>query len=152
MCALLRYYAASCGNCLPTFRDIVSVPSLRVKNLQIKTLYVIRMRSPLYHGTMDLLYITVSIFIVSVNGLMMALYWVETDCQVKTSIIQLVDVTDELIKYKLECDWQNNKYTLDISSVVLPIIDIGLLNTTAWCYLTNPHYSTYLAPADASLK
>jgi hypothetical protein len=24
--ALLRYYAASCGNCLPTFRDNISVP------------------------------------------------------------------------------------------------------------------------------
>jgi hypothetical protein len=28
---LLRYYAASCGNCLPKFRDNVSVPSSRVK-------------------------------------------------------------------------------------------------------------------------
>jgi hypothetical protein len=28
ICALLGYYAASCGNCLPTFRD-VSVPSSR---------------------------------------------------------------------------------------------------------------------------
>jgi hypothetical protein len=27
MCAVLGYYAASCGNCLPTFRDNVSVPS-----------------------------------------------------------------------------------------------------------------------------
>jgi hypothetical protein len=27
ICALLGYYAASCGNCLPTFRDKVSVPS-----------------------------------------------------------------------------------------------------------------------------
>jgi hypothetical protein len=26
MCTLLGYYAASCGNCLPTFRDNVSVP------------------------------------------------------------------------------------------------------------------------------
>jgi hypothetical protein len=32
ICALLGYYAASCGNCLPTFRDNVSVPSSRVKN------------------------------------------------------------------------------------------------------------------------
>jgi hypothetical protein len=31
VCALLGYYAASCGNCLPTFRDNVSVPSSRVK-------------------------------------------------------------------------------------------------------------------------
>jgi hypothetical protein len=29
--ALLRYYAAPCGNCLPTFRDNVSVPYSRVK-------------------------------------------------------------------------------------------------------------------------
>jgi hypothetical protein len=29
---LIGYYAASCGNCLPTFRDNVSVPSLRVKS------------------------------------------------------------------------------------------------------------------------
>jgi hypothetical protein len=29
-CALLGYYAASFGNCLPTFRDNVSVPSSRV--------------------------------------------------------------------------------------------------------------------------
>jgi hypothetical protein len=27
ICALLGYYAASCDNCLPTFRDNVSVPS-----------------------------------------------------------------------------------------------------------------------------
>jgi hypothetical protein len=32
ICALLGYYAASCGNCLPTFRYNVSVPSLRVKS------------------------------------------------------------------------------------------------------------------------
>jgi hypothetical protein len=30
-CALLGYNAASCGNCLPTFRDNVSVPFSRVK-------------------------------------------------------------------------------------------------------------------------
>jgi hypothetical protein len=30
ICGLLGYYAASCGNCLPTFRDNVSVPSSRV--------------------------------------------------------------------------------------------------------------------------
>jgi hypothetical protein len=29
---LLRYYAASCGNCLPTFRDNVPVPSSQVKS------------------------------------------------------------------------------------------------------------------------
>jgi hypothetical protein len=28
----LGYCAASCGNCLPTFRDNVSVPSSRVKS------------------------------------------------------------------------------------------------------------------------
>jgi hypothetical protein len=27
ICGLLGYYTASCGNCLPTFRDNVSVPS-----------------------------------------------------------------------------------------------------------------------------
>jgi hypothetical protein len=32
ICALLGYYAASCGNCLPTFRENVSVPSLRLKS------------------------------------------------------------------------------------------------------------------------
>jgi hypothetical protein len=32
ICCLLGYYAASCGNCLPTFRDNVSVPSSRVKS------------------------------------------------------------------------------------------------------------------------
>jgi hypothetical protein len=32
ICALLGYYAASYGNCLPTFRDNVSVPSSRVKS------------------------------------------------------------------------------------------------------------------------
>jgi hypothetical protein len=31
ICALLRYYATSCGNCLPTFRDNGSVPSSGVK-------------------------------------------------------------------------------------------------------------------------
>jgi hypothetical protein len=32
-CALLGYYAASSGNSLPTFRDNLSVPSSKVKNL-----------------------------------------------------------------------------------------------------------------------
>jgi hypothetical protein len=32
ICGLIGYYAASCGNCLPTFRDNVSVPSSRVKS------------------------------------------------------------------------------------------------------------------------
>jgi hypothetical protein len=31
ICSLLRYYAASSGNPIPTFRDNVSVPSSRVK-------------------------------------------------------------------------------------------------------------------------
>jgi hypothetical protein len=30
ICALLGYYTASCGNCLPTFQDNVSVPSSRI--------------------------------------------------------------------------------------------------------------------------
>jgi hypothetical protein len=33
ICGLLGYYTASCGNCLPTFRDNTSVPSSRVKSL-----------------------------------------------------------------------------------------------------------------------
>jgi hypothetical protein len=33
ICALLRYYAASCGNCLPTSQDNVSAPTSRVKIL-----------------------------------------------------------------------------------------------------------------------
>jgi len=36
-CALLGYYAASGCNILPTFRDNVSVPSSRVKNLGLLT-------------------------------------------------------------------------------------------------------------------
>jgi hypothetical protein len=32
VCGLLGYYAASRGNCLPTFRDNVSVPSSQVKS------------------------------------------------------------------------------------------------------------------------
>jgi hypothetical protein len=32
ICALLGYYTASCGNCLPTFRDNVSFPSSRIKS------------------------------------------------------------------------------------------------------------------------
>jgi hypothetical protein len=32
ICALLGYCAASCGNCLPTFRDSVSVPSSQGKS------------------------------------------------------------------------------------------------------------------------
>jgi hypothetical protein len=31
-CVLLGYYAASCGNCLPTFRDNVSLTSSRVQS------------------------------------------------------------------------------------------------------------------------
>jgi hypothetical protein len=33
ICSLLGYYAASCGNCLPMFRDNVWVPSSRDKTL-----------------------------------------------------------------------------------------------------------------------
>jgi hypothetical protein len=33
ICAVLGYYAAPCANCLPTFRDNVSVPSSQVKSL-----------------------------------------------------------------------------------------------------------------------
>jgi hypothetical protein len=36
ICTLLRYYAASSGNPLPTFRDNVSVPSSRVKKSKKK--------------------------------------------------------------------------------------------------------------------
>jgi hypothetical protein len=36
ICALLRYYSASSGNPLPTFRDNVSGPSLRVKESKQK--------------------------------------------------------------------------------------------------------------------
>jgi hypothetical protein len=32
ICALLHYYAVSCGNCLPAFQDKVLVPSSRVKS------------------------------------------------------------------------------------------------------------------------
>jgi hypothetical protein len=35
ICALLGYYAASYGNCIPTFWDNVSVPSSRVKSLTV---------------------------------------------------------------------------------------------------------------------
>jgi hypothetical protein len=38
ICALLGCYAASCGNCLPTFRDNVSVPSSQVKSPSSKQL------------------------------------------------------------------------------------------------------------------
>jgi hypothetical protein len=36
ICAVLGYYAASCGNPLPTFRNNVSVPSSRVKTSKKK--------------------------------------------------------------------------------------------------------------------
>jgi hypothetical protein len=32
ICALLGYYAALCGNCLPMFQGSISVPSSRVKS------------------------------------------------------------------------------------------------------------------------
>jgi hypothetical protein len=35
-CVLLGYYAASCGNPTPTFRDYVSVPFSRAKNSKKK--------------------------------------------------------------------------------------------------------------------
>jgi hypothetical protein len=38
ICGLLGYYAASCGNCLPMFRDNISVPSSRVKSPSRKSL------------------------------------------------------------------------------------------------------------------
>jgi hypothetical protein len=37
ICDLLGYYAVSCGNCLPTFRDNVSVSSSRVKSPTLDT-------------------------------------------------------------------------------------------------------------------
>jgi len=36
-CALLGYYAASGGDFSPTFRDNISIPSSRVKNLLLLT-------------------------------------------------------------------------------------------------------------------
>jgi hypothetical protein len=41
ICALLGYYAASCGNCLPIFRDNVSVLSSRVKSPRRLDRYVV---------------------------------------------------------------------------------------------------------------
>jgi hypothetical protein len=41
ICALLGHYAASCGNCLPTFRDNVSVTSSRVKSPRRKGLLIL---------------------------------------------------------------------------------------------------------------
>ena len=35
ICGLLVHYAASCGNCSPTFRDNVSVPSSRVNGQDV---------------------------------------------------------------------------------------------------------------------
>jgi hypothetical protein len=35
ICGLLGYYAVSCGNCSPTFRDNVSVPSSRVNGQDV---------------------------------------------------------------------------------------------------------------------
>jgi hypothetical protein len=35
ICALLGYYAASCGNLFPSFRDNISVPASRVKSLTL---------------------------------------------------------------------------------------------------------------------
>jgi hypothetical protein len=35
ICVLLGYNAASCGNCLPTFRENLSVPSSKVKSLTL---------------------------------------------------------------------------------------------------------------------
>jgi hypothetical protein len=50
ICALLGYYAAPCGNCLPTFRDNVSVLSSRVKS-QSRTLDVSGQRiGPIFTG------------------------------------------------------------------------------------------------------
>jgi hypothetical protein len=45
ICALLGYYAASRGNCLPTFRDNVSVPSSRAKSPR-RPLKVVPIRCP----------------------------------------------------------------------------------------------------------
>jgi hypothetical protein len=60
ICGLLWYYAASCGNCLPTFRNNVSVPSSRVKSLGKFTdgssRRVVCMRACIYacmHASMD---------------------------------------------------------------------------------------------------
>jgi hypothetical protein len=40
ICGLLGCYAASCGSCLQTFRDNVSVPSSRVKSPSSSARYV----------------------------------------------------------------------------------------------------------------
>jgi hypothetical protein len=37
ICALLGYYAASYGDCLPTFRDNMSVPCSRIRKSKKKT-------------------------------------------------------------------------------------------------------------------
>jgi hypothetical protein len=44
ICVLLGNYAASCGNCLPTFRDNVSVPSVKMGPITTRR-YVISQKS-----------------------------------------------------------------------------------------------------------
>jgi hypothetical protein len=45
LCDLLRYYVALCGNCLPTFRDNVSVPSSRVQSPRRAQISYCRLRN-----------------------------------------------------------------------------------------------------------
>jgi hypothetical protein len=49
ICTLLGYYAASCGNCLSTFRDNVSVPSSRIKRSLIYHLLKVRHDGELFN-------------------------------------------------------------------------------------------------------
>jgi hypothetical protein len=47
---LLRYYAASCGNCLPTFWNNVSAQSSRVKSLELFTSVSGQRIGPIFKG------------------------------------------------------------------------------------------------------
>jgi hypothetical protein len=68
VCALLGYYAASCGNCLLTFRDNVSVPSSRVKGPRRKDTFG-RFQSQAKGATRHDLLITKLCFLPSTLGL-----------------------------------------------------------------------------------
>jgi hypothetical protein len=47
ICTLLRFYAASSGNLLPTFWDNVSVPSSRIKNYNESRMLLIQCLNPI---------------------------------------------------------------------------------------------------------
>jgi hypothetical protein len=127
ICALLGYYAVSCGNCLPTFRHNVSVPSSRVKSPS----WSIFLSPEMPKRTSDFLYnimhcYTLAIVYLSVRMEPLGSHW--TDFH-KIWYLSIFRKFVEIIQVSLKSDKNNGYFTWrpmyiydNISLILLRII------------------------------